>query len=160
MTVGKIRGVWGLRGDIRVEVLTDFPKRFDVGRIVYLEGRPAKVVRSRPAKKGLIIALDIVSNRTIAESLRGAELTIPSALLDPLPEGSYYHFQLIGLDVCTQEGENLGRVVDIITTAGNDVYVVSDDDERDEILVPALKENILSIDVSAKTMVVKLPELL
>ena len=159
VVVGRIRGVWGLRGDLRVEVLTDFPQRFEAGELLYLRKRPAKVVRSRPSKKGLIVGLDIVTDRTMAESLRGEELSIPLKQVKPLTEGSYYYFQLLGMDVWNCEGDYLGTVKEILSTEGNDVYVVAEEGHR-EVLIPALKDLILNVDVQKNRMVVKLPDFL
>ena len=83
-------------------------------------------------------------------------MTIPEASSPVLPEGEYYHYQLIGLRVLTEDGEDLGQVREILETGSNDVYVVSG--ESDELLLPALAEVILKVEVTEGVMVVRLME--
>ena len=103
------------------------------------------------------MGLDLVNNRTHAESLRGAILTISRDEVGPLPEGSYYHFQVIGIGVWTEDGEFLGEVRQILPTGVNDVYVVRDSGEK-EVLVPSLESVVLDVDLGENRMVVRLPE--
>ena len=137
--------------------MTDFSRRFSPGSVLYLEGRPSRVVRARKIKGGLRVHLDLVNDRTHAESLRGALLTVPRDEVPPLPEGSYYHFQIVGIDVWTEGGECLGTVREILPTGGNDVYVVRDADGK-EVLLPALEGVVRQVDLEANRMVVSLPE--
>ena len=99
VVVGRIGGPWGLSGDLKIEVLTDFPRRFSPGSVLYLDGRSARVERSSYTGKRLQVKLDVVNSRNEAQLLRGRVLTVPVSDVDPLPEGSYYHFQIIGMDV-------------------------------------------------------------
>ena len=96
-----------------------------------------------------------VEDRSAAETLAGAMLTVPEDSLDALPEGVYYHFQLIGMSVFAEDGEALGEIAEILETPGNDVYVVRKEGARD-LLIPALKEVALAIDVPAARMTVRL----
>ena len=158
ITVGRILGPWGLQGDLKVEPLTDIPQRFAPGSVLYLDGRAARVVRSGGYKGHLRVKLDLVGNRAQAEALRGKELTVPRDKAGPLPEGSYYYFQIIDIAVWTDDGEYLGRVKEVLSTAGsNDVYVVRDEGIK-EVLVPALKDLVLEVDLDQSRMVVKLPD--
>ena len=157
VVVGRIRGPWGIRGELKVEPLTDFPDRFSEGSVLFLDGRPARVLRSRSHKNGFVVKLDLVDDRSHAESLLGSQLTVPRDELRPLPKGSYYHFQIIDMEVWTEEGGHLGRVKEIIATGGNDVYVVGNG-ERKELLVPALGDVVLKVDQRENRMVVRLPE--
>ncbi len=88
-----------------------------------------------------------------AEKLRGQDLTIPSSELSRLPEGQYYTFQIIGLDVLTTDGEHLGQIVDIMATASNDVYIV--EGKRGKILIPAIEDVVKSIDLDKGEMVIE-----
>ena len=103
-----------------------------------MNGQPATVVRTRKSRQAIVVKLDLVSDRNHAESLRGAFLTIPPADLEPLPKGSYYHFEVIDSDVWTETGDYLGRVKEILQTGANDVYLVRQDDQ--EILLPAVAD--------------------
>ena len=157
VVVGRIRGTRGLRGDLRVEILTDFPERFAPYIIVYLNNQPALVLRSEPFKQGLILRLQDVGDRTAAESLVGRYLTIPETDIKPLPEGSYYHFQLLGMEVATEEGERVGEIREIISTGGNDVYVIKREGKK-ELLIPAIGDVVKKVDVPNNKITIHLLE--
>ena len=156
--VGVIMGAWGLGGQVKVRSYSDDPLRFAVGRTVHIDGRPAQIMSSRIAGMALVIKFDIVADRSQAEEMHGKTLTVPAKELEPLPQGSYYHYQIIGMQVHDEEGACLGVIVEIIVTGSNDVYVVRDG--KRETLVPALSEIIISIDTHPRSnsMVVRLPE--
>ena len=155
--VGRVKGAWGLRGDLKVEALTDNPNRLSPNSTLYLEGRPVQVERSRGVKGGVLLKLQLVNDRSQADLLRDKYLTVPEQDTEPLPEGTYYHFQLLDMAVFTDEEEHLGELGEIISTGGNDVYVVKDGD-AEELLIPSLKEVILRVDVPGNRMTVRLPE--
>ena len=140
-----------------MQILSDAPSRFSNGGVVYLNGKIVTVERARKSKGIMLVKLDSVSDRTTADGLRGQLLTVPEADAEPLPEGVFYHFQMIGMSVQTAEGEDLGRLVEIIETGANDVYVIRKEDRRD-ILIPALVEVVLSVDLDGEGMIVQLPE--
>ena len=156
VVVGRITGAWGLRGDVKVEVLTDFTERFSQGNVVYLEAEPTRIERSRSVRGGILVKLTVVRDRTRAESLRGRFLTIPSHEVATLPEGSYYHFQVIGMGVWTEQDAYLGELKEILTTGSNDVYVVRDG-EQAELLIPALADVVLDVNLRKNRMTVRLP---
>ena len=155
--VGRIRSAWGIRGDVSVEVLSDAPNRFAPGSVLRLKGKPARVERSRKGKRGLLVKLDAADDRTQAETLRGEELTVLPGEVEPLPDGMYYHFQILDMRVVTEDGERIGAVSEIIVTGGNDVYVVHEEGRRD-ILIPALPDVVLDVDVANGVMTVSLPD--
>ena len=157
VVVGRIVGAWGLRGEVKVLPQTDNPDRLSEGSRVYLSNRPARIERSTRAKAGLRLKLDLADDRTQAEELRGLLLTVPRSDVAPLPDGSYYHFQIIDMDVLSEDGEPLGRVAEILATGGNDVYVVRDSAGKD-ILIPAIAGVVLEVDPGQNRMVVRLPE--
>ena len=145
LCVGRILAPWGMRGEVKVEVLTDFPERFAPRKVVYLNTIPLEIERCHPHKQHMVVKLATIDSVEAAERLRGQDLTIPSSELYPLPQGQYYTFQLIGLKVVTTRGQTLGRVTDIMSTASNDVYIV--DGKRGEILIPAIEDVVKSIDL-------------
>ena len=156
--VGKIRSAWGLRGDVGVEVLSDVPERFAVGSVLWLKGEPTRVEHARKSKRGITLKLDAANNRTQAEALRGEDLTVLLEQVEPLPDGTYYHFQILGMRVLTDDGrEQLGLVSEIIVTGSNDVYVVNQEGRRD-ILIPALPDVVLDVNLDTATMLVDLPD--
>ncbi len=154
--VGRVVGPWGLRGDLKIDSYSDFPERFHPGSLLYLNGRPATVVHSRKSRQAIIVKLDLVNDRTYAESLRGALLTIPPADLGPLPEGSFYHFDIIDSDVWTETGDHLGRVKEILQTGAHDVYLIKRDDG--EVLLPAVSGVVLEVNPEKRKIVVRPPE--
>ena len=140
-----------------VEVLSDAPKRFAPGSMLRLRGRSTRVERSRKGKRGLLVKLDAANDRTQAEALRGSELTVLPSEVEPLPDGVYYHFQILGMRVVTEGAKQLGAVSEIIVTGGNDVYVVHEEGRRD-ILIPALPDVVLDVNLEAGMMTVSLPD--
>jgi 16S rRNA processing protein RimM len=153
LIVGRILAPWGMRGEVKVEVLTDFPERFAPRKVVYLNTIPLEIERCHPHKQHMVVKLATIDSVEAAERLRGQDLTIPSSELYPLPQGQYYTFQLIGLKVVTTRGQTLGRVTDIMSTASNDVYIV--DGKRGEILIPAIEDVVKSIDLKKGKMVIE-----
>jgi len=115
------------------------------------------VQRSRPRNTGLVVRFESVSNRDDAEALRGRLLTVPRAEVPTLPEGHFYHYQLIDMVVRSDEGEHLGHVKEILAAPGNDVYIVRKPGERD-LLIPALADVVLDVDLASNQMTVHLLE--
>lgn len=156
VVVGRVLGPWGVRGDLRVEPHSDSHRRFSPGSRVFLDGSETAVASSRPHRGGLVVRLESVADRNAAETLKGASLTVPRDQVEPLPDGSYYYFQIIGLRVLTDAGEELGEVREVIATGSNDVYVVRG--PAGERLVPALNDVVLDVDLDGGRMTVRLPE--
>ena len=155
--VGRIRGARGLKGELHIESLTDTPTRFSPGSTLYLDNKPIRVERSRSVKRGLVIKLDAVNDRTAAESMRGRLLTVPASEVAQAPDSAFYHFQIIDMGVWTDEGDFLGYVREILPTGSNDVYIVRDE-RRGETLVPALADVVLKVDLEQGRMTVRMPE--
>ena len=153
LIVGRILAPWGIRGEVKVEVLTDFPERFAPQKVVYLNTRPLEIESCRPHKQQLVVKLATIDSVEDAEKLRGQDLTIPRSELSRLPEGQYYPFQIIGLKVVTTEGELLGHITEIMTTGSNDVYIV--EGKRGEILIPAIEDVVKSIDLKKGKVVIE-----
>lgn len=124
---------------------------------MFIDDRPVTVQSSRPRKTGLVIRFESFSNRDDAEPLRGRLLTVPLADVPALPEGQFYHYQLIDMAVRSDEGEDLGHVKEVLTAPGNDVYVVGKHGERD-LLIPALADVVLDVDLAFSRMTVHLLE--
>lgn len=153
--VGQALAAWGVGGGVKVEVLTDFPDRFRPGARVYVGGVAREVEEATWHQGYVLLKLRGIDGREAAEALRGLYLEIPVSEVRPLPEGTYYGFQIVGLEVVTAAGEALGRVVDVLGTGANDVYVVHG--PRGEVLLPAIAEVVREIDVAGGQMVVELP---
>ncbi len=158
LEVAEVVAPRGLRGELKAHILTDFPQRFRRSLTVYLGDNkvPYVVERARLQKGWLYLKLQNCDTAEEAEKLRGQKVYVSLADAVPPPEGEYYWFQIIGLQVRTEEGENLGKVVDILQTGSNDVYVVQG--HRGEVLIPALEDVIQQVDLEAGLLLVKLPE--
>lgn len=154
VAVARVRGAWGLRGHLRVELLTDFPDRLAERQRLYLGAsfRPVEVEAFFLHGRHAVLKLRDVASAERAEALRDQVLYIPERELPPLPEGIYYWHQIIGLEVQTTSGQPLGRVVDILRTGSNDVYVVRAGDR--EVLVPAIEPVIHTVDLAQKLLVI------
>lgn len=144
ITIGKIIATRGIKGKITIEVTTDFPERFAPSSQVYVNQRPMLIENTEWYKERAVIKLDAINNVTEAKKVIGQLLEIDYDQLFPLPEGQYYHFEIIGLEVRTTEGELLGNVTDILTTPSNDNYIVNQ--ANNQILIPAIEDVIVSIE--------------
>lgn len=156
IAVGRVVAPWGVRGEIKVEVMTDFPDRFSPQEEVYIEGRAMTIERSRWHRGRVILKLATIDSVDDAEELCGRFLEVPQSQLRPLPKDEYYQFQLLGLEVWTTEGELLGRIARILPTGSNDVYEVPS--KGGELLIPAIEDVVKSVDLQGGRIVVEVIE--
>ncbi len=157
LAVGTLRRSHGIRGDLLLDVLTDFPERLRPGSYLYVgdKKQKIKISRRRPHNDGLLMGFEGVANTEQAAKYRAQTVYVLAEDRPSLPEGEYYHHQIIGLNVLDETGVKLGVITEIIETGANDVYVVRNDDER-EILLPALKQVLLDVNLETKIMRVHL----
>ncbi|PKM76641.1 MAG: 16S rRNA processing protein RimM [Firmicutes bacterium HGW-Firmicutes-15] len=157
--IGKINGTHGYKGAVKVELLTDFPQRFKNLQKVKISQKNTVVeltIESCNSHQGkLLIKFKGIDSIEEAVKYRNAYLNVSADEIYPLPEGSFYHFQLIGMKVYDLEIGYLGQLIDIIETGANDVYVIKSD-VYEEILIPAIKEVIREVDLASMSMHVKL----
>ena len=154
VAVGRVVAPHGLRGEIRVEPLTAQSEHFAAGRTLWIEETAHEVEASRRQRGFVLLRLSGMASVEAAEALRGSLLSLPESELAPLPEGEYYAYQIIGLEVYDGDGARLGKVVGLFPTGSNDVYVV--DGPRGELLLPAIDDVIVEVDVAGGRMVVSL----
>lgn len=148
-------GPFGIGGEVKVTVLTDFPERFDRGRSVRIKPakgpeRVAKVQRSRAHKGGLVVKLEGTDTRDAAEGLREANIVISRAELARLDQGSYYIFDIVGLNVVSEDGRECGEVTEVLQGGANDVYVTSTG-----LCIPALKHVVTKVDLAGRKLIIK-----
>jgi len=153
ITAGKVLAPWGIKGKLKVEVMTDFPERFAPHSRIHINRQPMTIDSTEWRKGKAIIKLNTVDSIEQAQKLRGQPIEIHHSQLYSLPEGQYYHFQLIGLEVWTTQGELLGNITEILTAESNDNYVVSG--AKGGILIPAIEDVVKSIDLSQGRMVIE-----
>jgi 16S rRNA processing protein RimM len=142
VAVGRVGKSHGLDGSFVVEDASEAPERFAVGAELLVDGEPARVVASKQARGRPVVKLD----RAVK---RGAMLEIPRDALPPPEEGSYYVFQLVGLEVEEEGGDTLGRVTDVAPGIANDVL------ELDSGLsLPMVEECVRDVDLDTGRIVV------
>lgn len=163
LVVGEILRPHGIRGELRMRVLTDNPDHLHQVKSVHLGDssddanlQEFALNRLRFNKEYALLSLEGCRNRNDAEQFRGLTVLIGSDQAARLEKGQYYLFQLIGMQVVADQTD-LGRIKDVLQTGANDVYIV-DSEEFGEVLIPAHDETILSMDFDAETIHMALPE--
>ena len=156
LAVGRVLRPHGVQGELLLEPLTDFPEHLKEVDTVFLgdAAEPHALAAARQHRGQLLIRLADCPDRNCADAYRGQLVQIRVEAAAPLPPGRFYQHQVVGLNVVTDAGEMLGKVVEVLETGANDVYVVAGSDG--EILLPAIKSVILSIDPDAGRMTVHL----
>ncbi|WP_093792043.1 ribosome maturation factor RimM [Sporomusa acidovorans] len=158
ITIGKIVAPHGVRGDVRILPLTDFPDRFLSLKAAFIDDLGQLELESaKQHKKFVLLKFAGFNSMNDAERLRGKLIKIERKDVVKLPEGKYYIFDIIGLNVFTEDGELLGIITDVLQPGSNDVYVVKLQDKK-ELLIPAIKEVVKKVDIANKQMIVKLQE--
>lgn len=164
LLLGEILRPHGVQGELKIRILTDYPERLTQLDSLYVGDDPTsddathyRIQHIRSQNEYGLLKLRGVNTRDQADLLR--DLYVMVALEDavPLEEGEFYVYQLIGLTVQTEDGQQLGTITDVLATGANDVYVV-DSPTYGEILVPALPDTIIETSVEARRIIVKLPE--
>lgn len=157
LVIGKLRAPHGLRGELLMEVITDFPERLHPGMQLYIgeEHRPVRLRSRRGHARELLVGFDGFDTPESAGLFRNRLVFVSTAGLPSLPEGEYYHHELIGLNVVSDDDRQIGVVVEILDTAAHDIYVVRPADGG-ELLIPAIDPVIVEIDLPANRMTIHL----
>ncbi len=162
LAVGRITRPHGVRGELRVEVLTDSPEHLAEVDALYIGQRHQRyeVEGVRPHQKKVLLKLRACNDRNMAETFRGELVYVAVEDAVPLDEDEYYEYELQGLEVVTDAGQFLGEVVEVFTAPGaNDVIIVHG--PLGEILIPAIEDVVTSLDFDSRRMVIHpLPGLL
>lgn len=153
LAVGKLRRPHGVHGEIIMDVLTDFPERLKPGKkmLVGAQHAPVQIRSVRGHDQALLIAFKGYDTPEQAGTFRNQILYSTVSDQPPLEEGEFYHHELIGLQVYDEQGAKLGELVEIMETGANDVYVVRPE-SGPEMLLPAIDEVVLEIDLEKKVM--------
>ena len=155
--VARVNGPHGREGALSVELLSDLPGRFDVGRELIADGTPRVITDARQTGPSrALIRLEGINNRGQAAGLTGKFLFAAPNDDISLDEGEFFHYQLIGMRVRAEDGEELGEIQEILETGSNDVYIVRG--PSGEVLIPAIRHVVLDVDTSARVMLVRLPD--
>ncbi|NJL92570.1 MAG: 16S rRNA processing protein RimM [Anaerolineae bacterium] len=168
LVVGKVLRPHGVRGELRLQVLTSYPERLKHLATALLvrdvdapdDAQRYPVERARLHQEFAILKLEGIEDRESAETLRNYLLAVPLDEAVPLEPEEFYVFQLIGLEMVTDADLVLGTVTDILETGANDVYVVHSE-RYGELLIPAIEPVIQKIDLENRRIIITpLPGLL
>ena len=154
--VARVIGPHGRDGGLNVQLLSDLPSRFDPGRVLLADHQPRPISAfRRTGPRHALLWLEGIASRKQAAPLAGKYLAASPDSDAVLEEGEYFHYQLIGMRVRTEEGEELGEIQEILETGSNDVYIVRDGSI--ELLIPATSQVVLEVDLDGNAMLVRLP---
>jgi 16S rRNA processing protein RimM len=164
LVIGEILRPHGVRGEVRLRILTAYPERIAKLKTVYLGDShdapdliPYQVEANRMSTGYGLLKLKGIEERNAADRLRGLFVMVDFAHAVPLEEGEFYLYQLIGIRVFTDDGLELGTLVDVLETGANDVYVINSP-EYGEVLIPVIPDTILSTDIAQGILTVHLLE--
>ncbi|HXN06742.1 MAG TPA: ribosome maturation factor RimM [Nitrospiria bacterium] len=155
IVIGRILKPRGLKGELKVHLLTDFPERFSPGKIVVLKEDPPvpyRIEESAIQGETAFIKLEGIATVDVAEALAGKEFIIPIDELAPLEKGVYYPFQLIGFNAYTEEGKFIGVLTEIYPGGAHDLYEIREG--KKEFLVPGTREFIREINLPERKIVI------
>ena len=161
LEVGKIVNTHGLRGEVKIVTWTDYPEVFEDLEYVYAKKKTEEIklnLKNIKYQKNNIIAKFLeINSIEEAETFKNCVLTAERDMLGELPEGVYYIADLIGCEVYSDEGENLGKITDVFNTGANDIYAVSAP-QRKDMLIPVTDDTVKSVDIENKKVIVHLIE--
>lgn len=154
--VGQIVNTQGIKGEIKVYPLTDFPERFKSLKTIFLDLpqglKEVEIEAVRYQKNMVILKLLGYDSINQVEKWKNIYLKIKPEQAVQLPKGHYFLRDIVGLEVFTLQGERLGVVADILSLPANDVYVIKNDSK--EILIPAIKRIVKEINLEEKKMII------
>jgi len=161
LQVGVISSTHGIRGEVKVFPTTDDPMRFKKLKTVILDTGNEKIELEITGvkffKKFAILKFKGIDNINDVEQYKGMSLLVERKDAVPLDKDEYFVTDLIGMNVFTEDTKQFGVLSDVMETGANDVYVIASM-EHGEVLIPAIQQCVLSIDVDAKKMVISLME--
>jgi len=142
VSVAYIASAHGLKGDVKVIQLSNDPERiYSLSNIFIIQKNGEKkesfIKRVRAVKGGFAVSLANITSVTDAQQLVGSYIAVPENEVPVLGKDTWYHYEIIGIEVFTTEGLCLGKIEDIISTGSNDVYVIRDNER--EYLIPAIR---------------------
>ena len=152
VVIGKVGKPFGVKGEIRIRPYTDSLEMFQRSAILVLDTTPYTVLSLRSHKGSAIVSLEGIDTPEAAKELVGHLVKTDESNLPPKEEDEYYWHELIGLQVFTQDGRDLGEITSIIETGAHDVLQV--EGKFGEVLLPMIDEVILQVDVEKGEMVV------
>ncbi len=159
--IGRITKPWGVRGEVKVRVITDLPGRFHGLDGVWVHGgavepRWYRIESVKNLKGAVALRLEGVGSVEEAERLRDLEVAVPESERPPLDEDAWYVDELVGMEVVDEQGETVGKLRTVWQGGTQDVFEITSPDGP--ILLPAVKEFVRVVDTRAGRIVVRIPE--
>lgn len=154
LTIGKFRRPHGVKGEILMEMVTEFPENIKPGIQVFvgIKKKPCTISSIRQTNKLWLVSLFGFEDCESVEIFRNQWVYMDAEQLKPLPAGLFYQHEVIGMQVLDENRQRLGKVTEILVTGANDVYVIGTD-SGEELLIPAIKSVIISMDRDTNTMI-------
>ncbi|HCA79144.1 MAG TPA: 16S rRNA processing protein RimM [Bacteroidetes bacterium] len=158
IAVGKISKSIGLKGEVRVTLLTDSPGRFRTLKSVWIGSEEGTAMRFkiqsvRVSPAAVVMQVEKVQTRTAADALRGQFVFVADKDQVKPKKGSYFIHEIVGMMVVDEAGAEIGTVEEVMQLPAHDVWVVTSGEM--EFLIPAIKEVIRSVDIGRKTVVIR-----
>lgn len=161
LEVGKIINTHGLRGDVKIVTWTDYPEDFEEIDKVYIRRKTGDVVLTitnvKYQKNNIIVKFKEIADINEAEKYKNLVLCADREDLPELEEGAHYIADLIGLDIVDEEGELIGKLVDVFNTGANDIYDVKREGKKN-LLLPVIQDVVKDIDLENKKITVHVME--
>lgn len=159
--IGQIVNTQGLRGEVRVYPLTDYKERFEELTYIYLEDNmetKLEIEKVRYKNQLVILKFNGLNNINDVEKFKDLYIEIDEEEIRELPDDTYYIYELIGMEVIDEENLHIGKLIDVIQNAAQDIYVIEYKSSKKKILIPAVKEYVKEVSIEDKIIKVKLIE--
>ncbi len=156
--IGKLTKLHGIKGMLKLASFAESIDTFYDLDWIYRKNSDGSFIKEQietisPHKTGALVSFTSVKGIEDAQKMVGHELYIEKECLEDLPDGEYYRYELMGLEVITDQGIHLGKIEELLPTGSNDVLVVRD--EGKENMIPATKEVIRNIDIAKGEMIIR-----
>ncbi len=152
VVIGRAGRPFGIRGEIKIRPFTESPEAFERSGVLYFDETPHKVLRIRVHKGAILALCEGIRTPEQAAALQGCLVKTDPVNLPPKDEDEYFWFELIGIEVFTVDGRDLGRVAEVIPTGANDVLTV--EGPYGEVLLPMIDDVVKEIDIERRRMIV------
>ena len=159
--IGQIVNTYGIKGFFKVVPYTDDITRFEKLNNIYIQTKKSletvAIEEVKYSKNLVLLKIKGIDDINSAEIYKNCYIKIDRSDAVELPEDSYFIIDLIGVEVITDKGENIGNIIDVFSTGANDVYVVKNELGK-QVLLPAIGDVIKNVDIKNKKMIVHLLE--
>lgn len=158
IAIGKIRRPHGVKGEVIFEPYPEYSVNLKNGKVILIgKKKETYSIRSiRNMDRNYLIAFDGLDDCDVVAHLRNQAVYLQAEELNKLPIGKHYPHQVLGMQVVDEDGKSIGKLVEVLMTGANDVYVVKNTEE-DELLLPAIESVILNVDEKLQVITVRLP---